>query len=648
MSVVIDKNCVKCYGGGEYCKTVKSSKISAGLCALFLALVLFCTFLCTTFISCAGGAGSPNGAGAEGTALAIMLPDFSANGSRTLYEKEEIVSFTVTISQGSYKNTKSANKGEIMLFSNIPVGLYSVIAYGKTASGAVGAKCESSVQIVEGETTTTTLTLHRLDWYTVKFFADGIELSSAKVTDGYTATKPGNPTPADGHSFGYWSASAPTTDVPKPSPFSFNTPITSDTNLYAVWDATPYTITYVSAPKAVTADTYTTDAEFTLPTPAKDGLSFAGWYAEEDFSGTRVYSLSEGNSGNVTYYAKWTATVTFDSQGGSAVTPQTVVYNGKATAPATPANSGLSLVGWYTSSDGGTSFSDTAYDFDTEITENITLYAKWGLDINGLGDYLEGLPTGSKESPNVIPPIVGLSTGNWNNIKILLQANDTKFVDLSATTLPDGITIMYESFKECTSLVAAPVIPESVTDMRRCFYGCTSLTTAPVIPNSVTKMGECFMNCASLTSAPVIPNSVTGMACCFEECTSLTTAPAIPDSVTDMSSCFRECTSLTTAPAIPDSVTDMTNCFYSCTSLTTAPAIPDSVTIMTNCFYSCTNLAGNIVVNASITGAFYWTDTFYDCTYSGITVYVPDEGTEAALRAKYPASTGLSVQVGQP
>ena len=92
----------------------------------------------------------------------------------------------------------------------------------------------------------------------------------------------------------------------------------------------------------------------------------------------------------------------------------------------------------------------------------------------------------------------------------------------------------------------------------------------------------------------------------------------------------------------------MTNCFYSCTSLTTAPAIPDSVTIMTNCFYSCTNLAGNIVVNASITGAFYWTDTFYDCTYSGITVYVPDEGTEAALRAKYPASTGLSVQVGQP
>jgi uncharacterized repeat protein (TIGR02543 family) len=46
------------------------------------------------------------------------------------------------------------------------------------------------------------------------------------------------------------------------------------------------------------------------------------------------------------------------------------------TAP-TPTKNGYTLVGWYTSTDGGQTLSYTSFDFSTTITEDITLYAKW-------------------------------------------------------------------------------------------------------------------------------------------------------------------------------------------------------------------------------------------------------------------------------
>ena len=70
-------------------------------------------------------------------------------------------------------------------------------------------------------------------------------------------------------------------------------------------------------------------------------------------------------------------TVTFNSNGGSEVTSQTVCYEETATEPAAPAKESsatkiYTFAGWYTDSDLTASFT-----FDTAITEDITLYAKW-------------------------------------------------------------------------------------------------------------------------------------------------------------------------------------------------------------------------------------------------------------------------------
>ena len=68
-----------------------------------------------------------------------------------------------------------------------------------------------------------------------------------------------------------------------------------------------------------------------------------------------------------------THTVTFDSQGGSAVPQAIVTHGGKLSAPANPTRSGYDFGGWYKES-----ACTTAWNFNTDtVTGNITLYAKW-------------------------------------------------------------------------------------------------------------------------------------------------------------------------------------------------------------------------------------------------------------------------------
>ena len=66
-------------------------------------------------------------------------------------------------------------------------------------------------------------------------------------------------------------------------------------------------------------------------------------------------------------------TVTFDSNGGSAVPEQGVYAGEKITEPGDPTRGGYTFVAWY-KEEGLT----TEWKFDTDtVTGNITLYAKW-------------------------------------------------------------------------------------------------------------------------------------------------------------------------------------------------------------------------------------------------------------------------------
>lgn len=76
---------------------------------------------------------------------------------------------------------------------------------------------------------------------------------------------------------------------------------------------------------------------------------------------------------DVTVILSTDCTVSFETNGGSAVPAQTVQYGEKVQRPANPTREGYQLVGWYTDID-----LRNPWDFDADTVQgNMTLYAKW-------------------------------------------------------------------------------------------------------------------------------------------------------------------------------------------------------------------------------------------------------------------------------
>jgi len=121
--------------------------------------------------------------------------------------------------------------------------------------------------------------------------------------------------------------------------------------------------------------------------------------------------------------APTTYTVTFDSQGGSAVSALTNVSSGaKITAPTAPTKSSYTFAGWYKE----TSLTN-AWSFSTDtVTANITLYAKWtavatttytvSFTVNGgspAPSDITGVTSGSKITAPTAPTKTGYTFDNW-------------------------------------------------------------------------------------------------------------------------------------------------------------------------------------------------------------------------------------------
>ena len=115
--------------------------------------------------------------------------------------------------------------------------------------------------------------------------------------------------------------------------------------------------------------------------PTLKGYTFAFWYLGEDEENATAYDFNTPVTENITLTAKWNInkyTVTFNSYGGTPVPPaQEVEYGLTATKPDDPTLKGYTFAFWYLGDDEQNA---TAYDFNTPVTENITLTAKWNIN----------------------------------------------------------------------------------------------------------------------------------------------------------------------------------------------------------------------------------------------------------------------------
>ncbi|OXM82574.1 hypothetical protein CF651_30295 [Paenibacillus rigui] len=138
--------------------------------------------------------------------------------------------------------------------------------------------------------------------------------------------------------------------------------------------------------------------------------------------------------------AKQTYTVTFNSNGGSAVSSQPVNYNSTATKPSDPTRNGYTFGGWY--KDSGLV---TVFDFTTPITADTTLYAKWAVN-NTSGPSGGGGAPATSSSNTVISTdgILTLPVGKSgevsldDEVKIVIPADAiVKDLQLTITKLTD-------------------------------------------------------------------------------------------------------------------------------------------------------------------------------------------------------------------
>jgi uncharacterized repeat protein (TIGR02543 family) len=185
------------------------------------------------------------------------------------------------------------------------------------------------------------------------------------------------------------------------------------------------------------------NTKLTAPTqPVRTGYTFGGWYQEAacvnpwDFDNTAVPA-------NMTLFAKWTINayaVTFDSQGGGAVTGKTAVYNSTIPAPALPTRAGYAFGGWY--KDAGFS---SVWNFATDkVTDNITLYAKWNAQACTVSFDSQGggtvppvtAPFGAKITAPADPSLTGYNFGGWYK-----DAACTDAWDFAAGTVDGNITL---------------------------------------------------------------------------------------------------------------------------------------------------------------------------------------------------------------
>lgn len=432
------------------------------------------------------------------------------------------------------------------------------------------------------------------------------------------------------------------------------------------------------------------EADFILPTnPTRNGYLFDGWYLDnEDFTDEfSATSLSEVD--NITIYAKWlldeegndnpgdiTYTLTFETNGGSSISPITIEQGSSITIPSVPEKPDYIFDGWYIDNNIFAQSADTL--FTAGITQDTTLYAKWtpqtpeepqateGLVFNLKGDntyelidytgtdvdvyvpgtYLDTDVTSIAYNAFLDTTINSLTLGE-NITEIEYIGSDTQLESLhlpaSLTTIDAGI-ISYQSLIEVT--VSNDSLTYSSTDGVLFDKAVEELVMYPVakstsytVPNGILRIGEsCFRHNTYITSI-TLPDSLIEVEFGAFWLTQNLTTIVIPDNVTTIGNnafLYSGIESVT----LGDSVSVIGyNAFAGCNI--SSVIIPASVTeIQDDAFASCDNLT-SVIIHATtppIAGIDCFRNAYYGGYNEGLNIYVPASSITA-----YQTATNWSV-----
>ncbi len=228
-----------------------------------------------------------------------------------------------------------------------------------------------------------------------------------------------------GYTFGGWFKDNSCTES-----YDFNTPVEKSFTLFAKWSKTPIVITYKVKEGEGTVGGKQTDAHTVnaidgdpngCTAAAATGYHFVKWADKNGHTLTTEnlkYVPKPNEISNLyeeaTYYAyfeKNTYKVNFEKNGhgDQNVPQQQVKYKEKATNPGNLTEKGYTFDGWYKDS-----LLTQKFDFNTEITQDTTVYAKWSktpITITYTVKVGEGTVGGKQTDTHIVNAIDGDPTG---------------------------------------------------------------------------------------------------------------------------------------------------------------------------------------------------------------------------------------------
>lgn len=228
-----------------------------------------------------------------------------------------------------------------------------------------------------------------------------------------------------------------------------------DVQIYKLEKKLSYSISFFDGTEEYTeyAKTVEENSKLIRPTdPEKEGYVFVGWYTEPEL--INVYNFDSPVTADLKLYAKFeeaasvtTHTVTFKSDSETTYDTSVVKEGNSVVKPENPIKEGYVFDGWYTDAN---CTNENAYDFNTPVNTDITLYAKWlakytvSFDTDG-GSTVESqtVITGNKATkPAVNPTKKGYNFKGW--YKDSTHSNE---FDFENDTITDNTTI-YARFDE--------------------------------------------------------------------------------------------------------------------------------------------------------------------------------------------------------
>ena len=311
------------------------------------------------------------------TMVAMLFFALVVVGDIERVEADDIIEISVGIEKGS-SPTYGKTSNQSVSRSGSWITLYQPNNYNfriDYSANTTGSIRTGYVYVKEGTKTVKTYKITQSASVTVTYDKNGAGSSFTRsVTYGKSYGKVDKPTRTGYEFTGWYTAKTGGSQVTETTLMKK----TENHTLYAHWEPKKYTVTFKNGTTTVSTKTVTYGNTYEeLPGCTKKGYDLAGWFTSSSGGSQVTASTKVTITSNQTLYTHWTPkkiTVSFDTDGGSSVTPKTVKYNDYYTLPSKPTKTGYTFDGWYTAASGGTKITSS-----TKVTasEDHTVYAHW-------------------------------------------------------------------------------------------------------------------------------------------------------------------------------------------------------------------------------------------------------------------------------